>query len=120
MMGEHDTAPMPPPTFEFLVASLAMQAQMQLGMFHFGKEEDAPEPNLLLARHAIDMLAMLQEKTRGNLSIEEQRELENTLTELRFRYVQAVEEASKAKADAPSVEAPSGGSGEEDASAANS
>ena len=38
---------------------------------------------------------MLQEKTRGNLTIEEQRLLENSLTELRFRYVQAVEDKGK-------------------------
>jgi hypothetical protein len=42
---------------------------------------------------------MLQEKTRGNLTLEEQRELENSLTELRFRYVQAVEQQAKAKAE---------------------
>ena len=41
------------------------------------------------------MLAMLAEKTRGNLSLEEQRLLENSLTELRFRYVQISESAAK-------------------------
>ena len=44
------------------------------------------------ARHAIDMLAMIPEKTRGNLSIEEQRLIENSLTELRFRFVQVSED----------------------------
>jgi hypothetical protein len=39
---------------------------------------------------------MLSEKTRGNLSLEEQRFLENTLTELRFRYVQVSEKQTKA------------------------
>ena len=34
---------------------------------------------------------MLQEKTRGNVSMEEQRLVENALTELRFRFVQAME-----------------------------
>jgi len=38
---------------------------------------------------------MLQEKTRGNLTLDEQRNLENTLTELRFRYVQRLEESQK-------------------------
>ena len=47
---------------------------------------------------AIDMLAMLAEKTRGNLSLEEQRLLENSLTELRFRYVQISENAAKSAA----------------------
>jgi hypothetical protein len=65
----------------------------------FGPEEERPKPNLPLARHAIDMLAMLQDKTRGNLSLEETRELENALTELRFRFVQ-VSDRMKAEAGA--------------------
>jgi hypothetical protein len=48
-----------------------------------------------MARHSIDLLAMLQDKTRGNLAIEEQRLLENALTELRFRFVQAMEQHQK-------------------------
>jgi hypothetical protein len=87
--------PLPPATFEFLVYSLKMQAEMQMGVFPFA-EEQPEEPNLPAARHAIDLLAMISEKTRGNLSMEEQRLVENSLTELRFRYVQATE--SKAKA----------------------
>ena len=42
-----------------------------------------------------ELLVMLAEKTRGNLSLEEQRLLENSLTELRFRFVQVSEEAAK-------------------------
>ena len=83
--------PLPPATFGFLVASIVMQAQVNLGMLHFGDEADRPAPNIPMARHAIDLLAMLQEKTRGNITYEEQRELENSLTELRFRFVQALE-----------------------------
>ena len=43
------------------------------------------------------MLAMLQEKTRGNVSMEEQRLVENALTELRFRFVQAMENKAEPK-----------------------
>ncbi len=96
--------PLPPATFEVLIASLKMQAEMQLGLFHFGEEKDRPKPDSRLARHSIDMLAMLEEKTRGNVSIEEKRMVENSLTELRFRYIQAIEESGKQK-DAPAVEA---------------
>jgi len=42
-------------------------------------------------------MAMLQEKTRGNVSMEEQRLVENALTELRFRFVQAMENKGKPK-----------------------
>ena len=100
--------PLPPATFEFFVLSMKMQAEMQLGLFHFGEEKDRPEPELRVARHTIDLLAMISEKTRGNLSIEEQRLIDNTLTELRFRYVQAIEEANR-KASAKAEPAPAPG-----------
>jgi hypothetical protein len=73
---------------------------MQLGLMRFSEEEKA-EPDLPLARHTIDMLGVLLEKTKGNLSLEEQRLLENSLTELRFRYIQISDEISKASAEKP-------------------
>jgi hypothetical protein len=72
-----------------------MQAEVQLGLLHFGEEKERPQPNFPLAKHSIDMMAVLSEKTRGNLTLEEQRLLENSLTELRFRYVQLLEESRK-------------------------
>jgi hypothetical protein len=87
--------PIPPPTFEFLVYSVKMQAEMQMGLISYGEEKQ--DPDLTAARHAIDMLAMLSEKTKGNLSMEEQRLIDNSLTELRFRFVQV----SKAAAENP-------------------
>jgi hypothetical protein len=42
---------------------------------------------LPLAKHSIDTLGMLREKTKGNLSREEEKFLESILTELRLRYV---------------------------------
>lgn len=86
---------LPPASFEVLTLSFKTQAEVELGLLHFGEEKDRPKPNFHLARHAIDMLSMLQEKTRGNLSMEEQRLLENSLTELRFRFVQVMEESKK-------------------------
>src|SRR5580693_4137787 len=91
-MAENDF-PLPPPTFEFLVFSLKTQAEVRLGLLKFGEEQDGPD--LPAARHAIDLLAMIQEKTRSNLSTEEQRLIENSLTELRFRFVQALEQHQK-------------------------
>jgi hypothetical protein len=86
--------PLPPASFTFIVLSLRAQAEMQLGLMHFG-EEEKPEPELAMARHTIDVMAVLLEKTKGNLEIEEQRLLENSLTELRFRFVQVSEETGK-------------------------
>ncbi len=88
--------PLPPASFSFLVLSLRAQAEMQLGLMQF--EEEKTKPNLPLARHTIDLMGMLLEKTKGNLGLEEQRLLENSLTELRFRFVQVSEEAGKAAA----------------------
>ena len=90
-MSEKDY-PLPPATFDFLVLSLKTQIEVHLGLLYFGEEKERPEPEFRMARHSIDMLAMIQEKTRGNLTIEEQRLIENALTELRFRFVQAMEQ----------------------------
>ncbi len=94
-----------------------MQTQMQLGLLQLGEDEDN-EPNLPLARHSIDVLAMLQDKTRGNLTTEEQRLVENGLTELRFRFVQVSDElkkqaepAEEKKDDRPLIITPDGGKG---------
>jgi len=89
--------PLPPASFLFLVLSLRAQCEMQLGLMHYG-EEEKPEPDLDLARHTIDLLGVLLDKTKGNLSLEEHRMLENSLTELRFRYVQVSDEVAKAAA----------------------
>jgi len=95
-MSERDI-PLPPPSFDFLVLSLRMQAEAQLRESKEGDSESAPD--LRLARHFIDLLAMLQEKTRGNLSLEEQRLLDNTVTELRFRYLHVYELVQKKAAE---------------------
>ena len=94
-MSDAEQIPLPPASFTFLVLSLRTQAEVQLGLMHFG-EEEKPQPELPLARHTIDMLGVLLEKTKGNLTLEEQRLLENTLTELRFRFVQISEESVRA------------------------
>jgi Domain of unknown function (DUF1844) len=93
-----DRMPLPEPSLEFLALSLRAQAEVQLGLMHFGPPEEKPAPDLRLARHSIDLLAVLQEKTKGNLSLQEQRLIENSLTELRFRYVQALENQEKSPA----------------------
>ena len=86
--------PMPPASFTFIVLSLRAQAEMQLGLMQF--EEDKQPPDLPLARHTIDLMGVLMEKTKGNLALDEHRLLENSLTELRFRFVQVSDEMAKA------------------------
>jgi hypothetical protein len=112
--------PLPPANFAFLVESILMQTQMQLGLLHFGETDEENEPSLPLARHSIDILGMLREKTRGNLTTDEQRLLENGLTELRFRFIQVSDELTKQtgagaapekKDDRPLIITPDGGKG---------
>lgn len=92
-MSDQDTLPPPPPaTFEFLVGTLRFQAEVALGLFKMKEDE---KPDLDLARHLIDLLEMLEGKTKGNLSLEEERLLQNSVTELRFRFVQVAGEVSK-------------------------
>lgn len=93
--NEEESIPVPPASFSFLIFSMQAQAQMQLGLMHFG-EGEKPEPQLDLARHTIDTLGILLEKTKGNLTLDEQRLLENSVTELRFRFVQVSEEVKQA------------------------
>jgi hypothetical protein len=83
---------MPPANFELLVSTLATQALFAMGAI--------PDPrtgqrvaHLDLARHHIDMLTVLEEKTKGNLSEEESNMLAATLYELRTRYVQTASAA---------------------------
>lgn len=77
-------------TFERFLMLMATQALIALGAAenpHTGRVE----PNLDGARYTIDVLGMLEEKTRGNLTEREQTQLANVLHELRMRYVDAVE-----------------------------
>jgi len=87
---------LPPADFDFLVYSLRLQTELNLGMLPFGAPgNENPAPDFELARHNIDLLSMLQEKTKGNLTLEERRALDNSVTELRFRFVQVQQEVSK-------------------------
>ncbi|MBN1829727.1 MAG: DUF1844 domain-containing protein [Deltaproteobacteria bacterium] len=63
-------------------------------LFHFGdfadSSADGPKTNLSAAKHTIDIIAMLKEKTAGNLSEDEEGLIEGILYELRMRYVKEV------------------------------
>jgi hypothetical protein len=82
---------LPPADFATLVLSLGSSAVMYLGQDGPGHEEGKPTPaNLPMAKHAIDLLTVLEEKTKGNLTGEEQQILESLLFDLRLRYVEAL------------------------------
>lgn len=86
--NKQDEGTLPGIDFSTFILSLSHSAFMYLG--------DAPTPegaaggrNLVMARQTIDILALLADKTRGNLSGEEERLLEQILYELKLRYVEA-------------------------------
>lgn len=78
---------MPPADFRGLVGLLASQAMMGLGMFG-DRESGRVMVDLDGARFNIDLLGVVEEKTKGNLTEEESTELGQILQELRQRYVQ--------------------------------
>jgi hypothetical protein len=93
-LPDQDSGPcpsLPPATFDFLVYSLRMQAEVNLGMLPpNAADEEYPGPDLEAARHYIDLLGVLQEKTKGNLTPDEQDALDHALTDMRFGFVEAV------------------------------
>lgn len=76
-----------PPAIDFntFVLSLSTNALMHLGEC-IGPDGKACPENLTLAKQTIDLVALLEEKTRGNLSGEEERLISQVLTDLRTRY----------------------------------
>ena len=83
-----DTPRSPPATFDFLLHTLFTQALMALGRIPNPITKQAHK-NLASARHFIDTLAMLEQKTAGNLTVEEGRLLEEIQHQLRTLYVEA-------------------------------
>ena len=85
-VGEGAPAELPGIDFATFILSLAHSALVHMG--------DAPDPsgasplNVELARQTIDLLSMLEEKTRGNLSGQEERLLSQWLYDLRVRFVE--------------------------------
>ncbi len=76
-------------SFTGFVISLATTAAIHLGDVPDPSSGQAGQPNLDGAGQMIDILTLLEEKTRGNLTAEERQILEQVLYELRLRFVEA-------------------------------
>ena len=74
--------------FASFVLSLVHTAAVHFGDVPDPNTGEQHPPNLPLAQQMIDILAMLEEKTRGNLSAEERQLIDQVLYELRMRYVE--------------------------------
>ncbi len=85
---------MPDVTFTAFVMSLNTSA-----LFHLGEISDPAtgekQQDLVLVKHTIDTIELLEEKTKGNLTDEEQDLLRNALYDLKMRYVAKVSQQSE-------------------------
>jgi hypothetical protein len=90
-MGQDDTKA-PDIDFNTLVLSLSTSALM-----HLGKLPDAENATVSLAhaKQSIDCIALLEEKTRGNLTGEEERLITEVLYDLRLRFVAVTQSSDK-------------------------
>jgi hypothetical protein len=77
---------LPPPDFTTFILSLSTSALVSLGEMPDADGKTGPI-DLALARHNIDLIALLQEKSKGNLSGEEERLLDQVLLDLRLKFV---------------------------------
>ena len=80
--------PVPPASLATLVTTLATQALHSMGVINVPGAPKS-EPNLDIAKHLIDTVAVLQEKTKGNVTPDEAKLLEDALHQLRMAYLQA-------------------------------
>lgn len=80
---QHQLPPVDFLTFTFPLIAEAF-AYMGVGM---APSEEEPKIDLPIAKHLIDTLGMLQEKTKGNLTAAEERQLNDALRDLRLQYV---------------------------------
>jgi hypothetical protein len=80
-------------TFERFLASLYMTAMLQLGLMH--QQGEQPRVDMIGARQTIDTLALLGEKTKGNLTSTEENFLQNSLYEVRMAYVEVTNALSR-------------------------
>ena len=90
------TEPHGPVSFEHLVMSLATTAMFQLGLVK-SPEEEQPRADLIAAKETIDLLDILQQKTKGNLSEAEDRLLTGSLYELRMVFVELSSKAGRSR-----------------------
>ena len=88
-------------TFERFLASLYMTGMLQLGLMH--EQGGTPQLDIVGARQTIDSLALLNEKTKGNLTSKEENFLQNALYELRMAYLEVTNALAKGPQQASAV-----------------
>ena len=103
----------PPASMPFLISMLSSQVMMALG-FLPDPSGQQPPVDLGMAKHFIDLLGVLEEKTEGNLNEEEKQMLTESLHQFRMAFMQmtsqsaeaAVGPADEGASDGPTIELP--------------
>jgi hypothetical protein len=85
---ERKKQPLPPPSMTLLLSMFATQAMIALGVLPHPATNKV-ERDLDQAKHFIDLLGLIEEKTKGNLSAEEKRQLDTLLFDLRMQFVES-------------------------------
>ena len=86
--SQAESPQMPPASFEMLLTTLATEAMVALGQIPHPMNEKRTV-NIEQAKYFVDTLAMIQEKTKGNLSTEEQTVLDGLLHQLQMAFINA-------------------------------
>lgn len=88
-IADADVGELPPPGLEHIVSVFFTQALMFLGQMPTGNKSEPEPANKPMAKHVIDTLDVLSEKTKGNTTEDEAKMLQNVLHALRMAYVNA-------------------------------
>ena len=83
--GEKRAREMPPASFAALVSTMLTQAGYYLG--EYAGQDGEPMVDLDAAKFQIDLLGVIEDKSKGNVTLDEQKTLDAALYELRTRYV---------------------------------
>jgi hypothetical protein len=87
--AEGESAPLPEIDFSTFILSLCSNALLHLGQMENPLTKKV-ERSLPMAKQTIDIVSMLKDKAKGNMTNEEENLIENLLTDLRLKYVQEV------------------------------
>ena len=89
---EQGPPPLPEADFSGLISMITTQAYYAMGLIGTEQDKERP-PDLTVAKYNIDMLGVIEEKTKGNITEEEAKLLESTLGQLRMIFVQLAEKS---------------------------
>ncbi|MGD0517555.1 MAG: DUF1844 domain-containing protein [Thermoguttaceae bacterium] len=84
---------LPAPTLSFLAGTLYLQGAVALGLLSDPRSDKQPTVRINQARHAIELLSMLQQKTEGNRTSEETEEIQGILHQLRLAFITVTQNA---------------------------